>query len=179
MKKILLLVVVAVLGISTAKGQDSKFGITAGYSSITQKFESDGFDISADESGFFIGLFTEITSSETLRIQPSLLFSSYSFEDIDGEDETFKVLQLPILAKYYLAESVYAAVGPQINYILEESEDDYTNFGINLTVGAGYEISENLSADLTYSFQLNNSYTGSEDASIKNNFFNIGLAYKF
>ena len=78
----------------------------------------------------------------------------------------------------YVSDSFNLMAGPQISYTLEKAEADTRNLSVGVTLGVGYNISQNLNAFTRYTFQINDYYTGTGDFSLKTNFFNIGVAYK-
>jgi len=171
MKKLCLFVLVATFSLSIY-GQDTNFGATAGYLSGSIKAKSDGQSLSSSEAGFFVGAFAEFSVSDELKIQPELLYASINSEGF---------IQIPIMAKYYVADKFSLQGGPQINLSLEETGEDFTGFGLALGLGAGYDITEEFLISARYALQLNNGYTGagSNDFSLKTNFLNIGIGYRF
>jgi opacity protein-like surface antigen len=64
-------------------------------------------------------------------------------------------------------------------FSLEDTPEDISSIEFDLGAGAGYDITENLFAEARYSFQINNSYTGSEDITVRGNYLTIGLGYTF
>jgi len=105
-----LIALVALFSLSSAYGQDTRFGATAGYLSGSVKVDVGFGSVSVSESGFYGGVFAEIPLSDKFRIQQELLYAS-----IDGAD----FLQLPVMAKYYVAEKFNIQGGLQFNLSLE------------------------------------------------------------
>jgi len=173
MKKIIFL---AVALFAFSFGYAQQFGVKAGFNStsfaVTVLDESDSESI----SGFYIGLLAEFELSEAIMLQPELQYVNISE---DGESTGF--LNIPIMFKYYIAEGFNVQAGPQISYSLEESVDDFSNLGIDVAVGLGYDINDNFFVDARYSYNVNNRYTGagSEDLSVRYNAFQVGVGYKF
>lgn len=168
MKKIMLTALVAVIAMVSVNAQT--FGVKAGFVSANSKVESGGFSITDSQSGFAVGLLAEFELSEGVDLVPELLYTNV-------DDTSF--LQMPIMAKFKIGEDFNILAGPQITYVLEESMDDVTNFSIGLGAGIGYDLSDNLFIDAKYTLQLTNTYTGSEDATAKIHFLNIGIGYRF
>lgn len=74
MKKIILSIAIATLGIITLNAQDVKYGLIAGFSNNT--FQDSGNNTSSvSKNGFFAGMNIDFTLTEKIHIQPSLLFS--------------------------------------------------------------------------------------------------------
>ncbi|HEU4790930.1 MAG TPA: porin family protein [Flavobacterium sp.] len=181
MKKIILSAV-AVLAFGFTNAQEVKFGVKAALNVANLTGDVDN---ASSIVGFQVGGFAEIKLSEKFAIQPEVL---YSAQGAKSEGETFNLgyINIPVLAKYYVAKSFSLEAGPQIGFLTSakiESEDvkDFvssTDFSLNL--GAGYDFTENLSAGLRYNFGLTNVYdTDLSDDSIKNGVFSVSLGYKF
>lgn len=173
MKK-LILSVVALMAFGFANAQDAKFGVKAGYDGAysTAKIDIGGSTVSATASqgGFFIGGFADITVSDKFHVQPELLYAAVT--DL-GQ------IQIPILAKFQVAEKFNLLAGPELAILTTKS--DYTkSFNYGLDLGASYGFTENIFADLTYNFGLANllkDATNSESVKLGN--FRIGVGYKF
>jgi opacity protein-like surface antigen len=174
MKKVLFIAALALLGLSNVNAQDAKFGAVAGFHNFSVKANGGGASISADAQGFYVGVSGEFTLSETLNLQTELQYASaYS----DGESTD--LLILPIMVKYYVSEEFNLQAGPQLDFIVSDS-DGANVFGLGLGLGAGYDINEKLYISTRYAFGLTNRL---EDApsgvSIKFNTFQAGLGYRF
>ncbi|HET8886977.1 MAG TPA: porin family protein, partial [Salinimicrobium sp.] len=170
MKKVLLIAAIAVFGFTGANAQDVAFGAKLGFNSESFKMEAGGVEATGSETGFFLGLVAEIGLSESFALQPEVLYSSVS---------DLSAIYVPIMAKYYVASGFNVQAGPQINYILEEMGDDYSALGVDLAIGAGYDITDAIFVDARYGFEITNRYTGEGDASAKYNSLMVGVGYKF
>lgn len=170
MKKLLLVAAIAVFGFTNANAQEMSFGAKVGFASITANVEMAGYSASAGESGFLVGVVGEFGLSDAFALQPELLY-------VSAGEASF--LYVPIMAKYYVSEGINVQAGPQINYSLEEMGDDYSALGVDIAVGGGYEISDNIFVDARYGFELTNRYTGDGDASLSYNSIMVGVGYKF
>lgn len=181
MKKIIF-VAAAVLAFGFANAQGVKFGVKAAIN--VSNLTGDVEDVSS-LTGFQVGGFAEIKLSEKFAIQPELLYSAQGAKS-DGDKFELSYINVPVLAKYYVAKSFSLEAGPQIGFLTTakiEGEDvkDFvssTDFSFNL--GAGYDFTENFSAGLRYNFGFTNVYdTDLTDDSIKNGVFSVSLGYKF
>ncbi|OUL62083.1 porin family protein [Flavobacterium sp. AJR] len=203
MKKITLSIV-AVLAFGFANAQEVKFGVKGGINLST--FTGD-VENASSKVGFQVGGFAEIKLTEKFSIQPELLYSlqgakfeesgeGFSYENTDK----FSYLNIPVMAKYYVAEKFSLEAGPQIGFLLS-AKSDFTNtdeffgttsgdedvkdfyksidFGVNF--GAGYDFTENLSAGLRYNLGLSNIAENEEgdNGKIKNSVFSLSVGYKF
>ncbi len=180
MKKIVL-IAIAMFAFTLTNAQT--FGAKAGFNSSMSAIDITGFDDDSDAiNGFYIGGFAEFEISEGLILQPELLFVSViETSDIDGVDsESYSSLYIPIMFKYYVVDKFNVQAGPQITFSLEETIDDFSALGVDLALGLGYDITDNIFVDARYGYQLSNYYTGDSDGvSIKSNTLQIGLGYKF
>jgi opacity protein-like surface antigen len=150
----------------------SRFGLTAGYANANAKLTSFGETDKDSEAGFYAGLVIDNKLTEVVNLQVELTY-------LNVKDLSF--LQLPMMVKVYIAKSPFSIQGGlQITYTLEEIFDDFTKFNIGFGGGLAYDISEAFFVEGRYIFQLNDYYTGPNNAiESKINFLNIGFGYKF
>jgi opacity protein-like surface antigen len=181
MKKIIF-AAVAVFAFGFTNAQGVKFGAKAALNVAT--LTGDVEDASS-LVGFQIGAFAEFKVSEKFAVQPELMYSAQGASGDNG-DLKLNYLNIPVMAKYYVAPAFSLEAGPQIGFLLSaksEGEDakDFvssTDFGFNL--GAGYDFTENLSAGLRYNLGLTNVFDfEGDDFSAKNGVFSVSLGYKF
>jgi len=158
------------LGGLVLHAQDVDFGVTAGYLNAEGKVKAEGVTFSGNESGFYIGAVADFTLTDEFHIQPELVYASV--------DEADAIL-VPIMAKYYIVDKFNLQAGPQFVFSLEDTPEDISSVEFDLGAGLGYDITENFFAEARYSFQINNSYTGSEDITVRGNYLTIGLGYTF
>lgn len=176
MKKLLLSIALVSFCFS-ANAQDSKFGATAGYQSVTGKVSGGGEDISSDSSGFFLGVFAEFSVTETFSIQPELQYSS-----ITDEGESTDLIIIPLMMKFHVTENFNLMAGPQFDYIIEEDLEGINKLGLGLGLGLGIDVSDNISLGARYSFgfdRLDDMGEDVGDATFKLNILQIGLNYSF
>ena len=166
MKKLLLTAAIAVFTLSSVNAQ--QIGVLGGITSL--QFAGDGD--SDSETGFHLGVFTEFDLSDTYSIQPELTYSSVDEADIMSVNGIFKMS---------VSDNFNLQAGPQIGFVLGDTfdGDDFTKLNFQLACGAGFDISDNLIAQIRYGVQLNNHYTGDADLSIKVNTLSVSLGYKF
>jgi len=171
MKKIILGAAIAVLTITGMNAQETTFGVKAGFSSASATVEAGGQDVSASESGFFVGVVADFTVSDQFHVTPSALYTNI-------DDTGF--LQIPVLGKYLIGEGGFnVQAGPQFNLILEETADDFSSLSVGLTGGLGYDFTEKFFAEAHYHLQLTNSFTGDGDITARTDFFSVGVGYRF
>ena len=181
MKKIILTLAV-VFAFGYANAQKAKFGVKGGLNIAT--LTGDVEDASS-LIGFQIGGFAEIKISEKFSIQPELMYSSQGASSDLGGDLKLDYINIPVMAKFYVAKSFSLEAGPQIGFLVSAKADgedvkDFvssTDFGFNF--GAGYDFTEKLSAGLRYNLGLSNVDDSDSGDSIKNAVISITLGYKF
>ena len=61
----------------------------------------------------------------------------------------------------------------------DDIPDEISSFEFDIAGGIGYDITEDFFVEARYTFQLNNSYTGSEDVKLRGNYLTVGLGYWF
>jgi opacity protein-like surface antigen len=203
MKKIILSAV-AVLAFGFTNAQGVKFGVKAALNVAT--LTGDVEDASS-LVGFQVGGFAEIKISEKFAVQPELMYSAQGGENSTSESfggDTFNsevkyklgYINIPVMAKYYVAKSFSLEAGPQIGFLVsakgdytfsgggesesgsEDIKDTVSSVDFGLNVGAGYDFTENLSAGLRYNFGLTN-VNDEGAADVNNGVFSVSLGYKF
>ncbi len=128
MKKItLLLVTVFTIGFVNAQDKENmSFGVKGGLnvSSITNA-DQDGVN-SKSLIGFHVGFFGEFMISDKFAIQPELLYSAQGVKlDFDGDNGDLKLdyINIPVMAKYYVADAFSLELGPQIGFLVSAKEN--------------------------------------------------------
>ncbi|WP_228238969.1 porin family protein [Allomuricauda sp. M10] len=170
MKKLFFVAISVIAFTYSSNAQEVRFGATAGYLNARGSIKADGLTVSASESGFYFGAVADFTVSDNFNVQPELLYAT-----VDGSS----AIMLPILGKIAIAEKLNFQVGPQVVFSLEESVEDFSNVELDIAGGIGYDIDEDFFLEARYTFQINNSYTGSEDVKVRGNYLTIGVGYKF
>lgn len=179
MKKLLLSTLFGAVFCLAANAQQVSFGLTAGYANITVKGSNENSDVAStsDASGFYVGALADFTLSQNIILQPSVNY-------MIAEDTNF--LLIPIMAKFYVSDSgFHLQAGPQGTLILEDTMGFLKTFGLDLALGAGYDINSNFFVEAKYALGLTNRITneleelGAEGASIKFNTLTAGIGYRF
>ena len=101
------------------------------------------------------------------------------------------VIAVPLILRYYWTRSFFVDAGPQLGYIIDRSEKiendpfeqserealtqdyDHDKFDLGLSVGAGYNLNEDLSINGRYFLGLIE-----RDGRIKSSVFSLGLEYQ-
>ena len=207
MKKIIL-TAAAVFAFSFANAQDVKYGAKAGLNISSATGDTEFYGDVSSKVGFQVGGFAEIKISDKFAIQPELLYSAQGakskYSDVDGLDiytykDTQKLayLNIPVMAKYYVAEGFSLEAGPQLGFLMsaeiEETEtfegetittstdnkDDFNSTDFAFNLGAGYDVAENINLSIRYSIGLSNIVKDSGPFSVSNSNFAFAVGYKF
>lgn len=115
-----------------------------------------------------IGALAEVIVNDNFSVQPELLFSGqgYSDEGMGGYSRyKFNYLNLPVMAKYYVANNLSIEAGPQVGYLLSkkhktdetnENVDDLNPVDFSVCFGAGYELKTGVFFQLRYNLGVTN-----------------------
>jgi len=175
MKKIIPLFALVFFGFA-GYGQEAKFGLTAGYLNLQVTSYYEGTELSENSSGVFAGILGDFKLSETLHIEPALIY---------GHVKNLNMLFIPIHAKYYIGQSgINILAGPQGTFIIDEINPWVKRIGWDLSLGAGYDFTEELFFQLRYAHELTNrhddkfiSSTRGIDAGINSLFAGVGFKF--
>lgn len=147
MKKLLLIATVALLGNVAVNAQETRFGVKAGYSLSTLKYENDfGKGNSDPVHTFYVGGMVEHKISDKFGLQGELLYSPLGgktvIQEEDAEDPgnffslksktTLGTLLIPVSAKYFISENFSVSAGASFGIILSAKEKTVFDAGINL-----------------------------------------------
>ena len=197
-----MLTAAAVMAFAFSNAQETRFGVKGGLN-----ISNLGGDVDNNSAivGFHVGGFAEIKLSEKFAIQPELLFSTQgskiedSGEDYSVEDKlNLSYINLPIMAKFYVAPKFSLEAGPQIGFLVsakekyeetyfgetissdEDVKDDFKSIDFGLNLGAGFDFTENFSAGVRYNIGLSNiADAGESDYKLNNNVISVSVGYKF
>lgn len=194
MKKLFLLSIIALFSFSYSNAQGVDFGVKAGVNLAT--VTGDDTNGVKSRTSFHVGGVAEIMVSDVFSVQPELLYSSqgYSFSDGFDIDIMLDYINIPVMAKYYIANNLSLEAGPQIGFLVSakgkaqgETEDvkDFVkglDFGFNL--GAAYKLENGLNFGLRYNLGLANindaeDFEDSEGFKNQNSVFQISVGFMF
>ncbi len=178
-KKCFLIAVFAMFSIATF-AQDSNFGVNAGYLNIklTGKSNASGLTLSDSDSksGFYVGVFGEGALTDNFSLRGEVNYGLVN-------DTNF--LMVPIMAKYYFAQSnLFVQAGPQVSFVLEDLGGFLNTVGVDATGGLGYDISDHFVITARYAHELTNRIPSDRadfygNSSIKIHSFTLGVGYRF
>ena len=195
MKKLFLFFTLALFSLNFSIAQVN-FGAKAGvnFSDIT----GDDTESFSGLTSFHVGVVAEIMISEEFAFQPELL---YSAQGSDWEDEfdgdtykgTVKVdyLNVPLMAKYYVAEGFCLEAGPQLGLLLsanseqdgfadQDIKDDLKSIDFGVNFGVGYKLENGLNFGARYNLGLTDGNESlEEEGAYKNSVIQISVGYFF
>ena len=206
MKKLVLSAAVAVMAIAGVNAQNNdiealQIGVRAGYNLSNLNGDMAEDMDTKSLSGYHIGLFTEFPVAPRFSIQPEVIYSTQGAKfEAFGQDADLRTqyLNVPVLAKFYVADGFNLQAGPQIGFLTgaewqADGIDDVdvsdnlkgTDFG--LLLGAGYKVAQGVTIDARYNMGLSNTFDEdadwgeniSSDNEWKNGVFQIGIGYQF
>lgn len=195
MKKIILSsILFATLAFSAnAQVPDIKLGAKGGvnFSNITNS------DMDS-KTGFHIGVLAEAFLGEQFSIQPEIIYSSQGAK-LKNDNSSLKLnvdyINVPIMAKYYVADGFNIQAGPQFGFLTkaewkgefggisatEDIKDSLESFDFGVNFGLGYELPVGVFFDARYNLGLTKvnkeSISGEDDG--KNSVFQVSVGYKF
>jgi hypothetical protein len=185
MKKVVLLLMVLFL-FGSANAQ-TKFGIKGGLSVSNYRG-----DVGSNSSkiGFHFGGIAKVKISEKFVLQPELLFSTQGAEFNLSKMVEFKqnlsYVNLPVMAKYYVADKFSFEFGPQIGFLVSakvimdgektDIKDAFKPIDFAVDFGTGYDLTENISAGIRYNLGVSNNFNNFKTS---NSVFMLSLDYKF
>ena len=206
MKKLLL--TIALVSFCFSANAQVKFGARAGlnFASMTGD-DAVGLD---GRTSLHLGITAEIEISDSFSLQPELTYSGQGYTadyEFDEFDETVRgeitgrvnYLNLPVMAKFYVAESFSLEFGPQIGFLMSAEENDYdTSYGsdtydiksdlkstdFSLNFGAGYKLESGLNFGLRYNMGFTDVPKTSPDddgflVDLKHGVFQVSVGYTF
>ena len=181
MRKIVLLIIMAVCGLSQVRGQD--FGVKAGYNYSTFSGETSSLSTIEGLSGFYIGGLVELPISNVLSIQPELIFSRQGVAlrqgleksgiriEINNADIRLNYLNIPVMAKVNLGP-LFLQGGVQFGFLVGKPEVSYTRgaqrvtekvdkdayaaFDFGVGAGLGVNLSQHFFVEARYTHSLTN-----------------------
>ena len=206
MKKIILLVSIVLLTITSVKAQAS-LGIKGGVNFASIMGDTpNGLRF---RTAYNFGLVAEIETSPVTSVQPEIMYSSQGFHydggranGVDLLEDNYKLdyLNIPIVFKYYFSEGASFEAGPQVGFLLSAKtadntinnsnlRDNLTNATFDFVVGFGYKFDNGFNLNARYIGGLTNIWKGYTrnpppgywyyDYGKRNSVFQLTLGYYF
>ncbi len=177
-----------------------QFGIKAGMN-VASLSNDAGLDDAKSKIGFNAGVFMNAPLAESFSIQPEVLYSQYGAkaESSNGNIKNeikLDYITVPVMFQYNATPALYLEAGPEFGFQvsaknkltvngnsetqdIDNDNNNKFNFGVGL--GAGYYFTPNIGLTARYvagfTDVVKDRPSGSD--AVKNNVFQVGLAYKF
>lgn len=201
MKKLFLGAAIAMSSLTFAQ----QFGIKAGMN-VSSLSTEEGLDDQKSKIGFNAGVFMNAPLAENFSIQPELLYSQYGDKanaTVAGNEYSYSrkldYVTLPVMFQYNATPSFYLEAGPEFGLLVsaknkvknetsgqtvtesDNYKDDLNGFNFGLGLGAGYYFTPNIGLTARYVAGFTDIYKSEDNSgdAVKNNVFQVGLAYKF
>ena len=206
MKRIITLLVLAVVMTMTVQAQGIKFGVKGGLNITKMSISKDVFD-SKNKAGFFVGPTLKLSLPMGFGADIAALYDERSADVeletsstvLPGENQSptnetikQKSIQVPVNLRYNIGLSsvagIYLAVGPQFGFpvadkVFKTEFGEYRLKDANLSVnfGAGLTLMGHLEVGFTYNLAAGKSgeFTSIKDIDTHNNAWQISAAYYF
>ena len=179
MRKIALLIIIAVCGLSQVRAQN--FGVKAGYNYSTFSGETSSISTIEGLSGFYIGGLVELPISNMLSIQPELIFSRQGVDlrqglknfsiRTDTSEIRLDYLNIPVMAKVNLGP-IFLEGGVQFGFLVNKpkvdsyianvylrnllDKDSYNSFDFGVGAGLGVKLNQHFFVETRYTYSLTN-----------------------
>lgn len=205
MKKVILLVAIALFGFTTVSAQEYvMFGAKGGVNFST--FSGDGVSAFTDKNGrtsFHLGLVAEIPMSERFSIQPEVLYSGQGYDLVSRDNASdveyqLDYINIPVIAKFYVMEGLALEAGPQVGFLVNSeidsersflddeniiplNEEQFNTTDFSLALGASYKFTGGLFVNGRYNIGLREIYDDSvvSRADAKHSVIQLGLGFMF
>lgn len=153
---VVLCFIVAAISVN-AQDLNIKVGVKGGLNKTFFNVDMQEFgSYSTNETGFYAGLFMEFPIDDYLSIQPEVLYISVG---------DFDFLNVPIYAKYEVANRLYLMAGPSVSYFF----DFFTSkVKIGADISTSYDITSNLDGHIKFAL-------GIDELAPHGLFFGLGL----
>ncbi|WLD24488.1 porin family protein [Flavobacterium dauae] len=190
--KIIAMLCTALFCANSVQAQEFSFGPKVGYNNakLSGKSWSDFHDTNS-MSGFHVGAFAEIRFNK-FAIQPEVYYSSTSGKlkatsDNVEHDFDLNYVNVPLMIKYYLTNSLAIEAGPQAGFLtesdmnfsdLDPDSPKFNDFNFSVNVGLSLNLPLNLMLSARYNAGMTN-VTDHPDVDWKNKVMQLSLGYRF
>jgi len=180
MKKLILLSLFFVLGVSTVNAQGIRFGVKGGAN--FSNFSGNEADIYDNLTSFYAGALVEINVFQNFSVQPEILYSSQGAKVEGFDDIKLDYINVPVLAKFYLiTDKLSLEAGPQFGFLINDGFDaedavETNSFDFAAIGGASFNITDKFFVQARYVVGLTDT---TKDAEVKNTTIQLGVGYRF
>ena len=166
MKKLFLTAAIAISSVSFAQ----QFGAKAGMNVST--ISDDGYDDTKSKVGYYAGVFLNMPVSESISIQPEVLYNNLGSEtkgtvlgNAYSQKLNLNYISVPVMFQYKATPQFYLEAGPEFGFLVgadskttwnstssttELNKDDFNNFNLGVGLGLGFDITKNVGLNARY-----------------------------
>lgn len=190
MKKLILLITIAVSFVLTVKAQEFNLGVKAGVN-ISNLVGREKYD---NKTSFHFGIVGEYQISEKYSLQPEFVYSvqGTGMSKQTSSKYTLNYINVPLMVKYYVVKGFNLQAGPQLGFVAvakevfgENDENELilkdrirpVDFGVNF--GLGYKFGGNFFVEARYNLGLTHMYKYVTRYSKRNSVFQISVGCLF
>lgn len=202
MKKIIAVLLVAIVGIGAANASGLRFGVKAGLNVNHLSANINVLDKN-NQAGWTAGVMTEFNlplvglgvdlSLMYTRMNSEVIIKSNGGDTSEYSEPNKNFIEIPLNLKYKISLPVvgsflapYIFTGPSFGFKLDKSTyDDFKTktFQAVWNIGLGLELAKHLQIGASYGFGLNNivklTYSSSNPIKYHNNYWTVTAAYLF
>ncbi|RNA63820.1 PorT family protein [Chryseobacterium nematophagum] len=187
---------------NTPSSSPISFGIKGGMN-VSSLSKDASVDSQKSKIGFNAGVFANIPVASSFSVQPEVLYSQY------GEKSNYNVLgskvsastkldyiAVPVMFQYNALPNLYVEAGPEFGFLVSAKnkytvdatgqstttanfKDNLNTFNLGIGLGAGYYFTPNIGLTARYVAGVTDIIKNNSGDSVRNNLFQVGLAYKF
>ncbi|MDR2235853.1 MAG: PorT family protein [Chryseobacterium sp.] len=187
---------------TTSSSNPITFGVKGGMN-VSSLSKNEGLDDQKSKIGFNAGAFANIPIASSFSIQPEVLYSQY------GEKSDYRIgntkfsnstkldyIAVPVMFQYNALPNLYLEAGPEFGFMVsaknkfknestgqssttDNYKDNLNTFNLGIGIGAGYYFTQNLGITARYVAGVTDILKDNSGDSVRNNVFQVGLAYKF
>lgn len=186
----------------TTSSSSVRFGVKAGMN-VSSLSKDEGLDDQKSKIGFNAGVFASIPVAASFTVQPEILYSQYGSK-ADYSEKGIKFssatnldyITVPVMLQYNFVPNFYVEAGPEFglmvsakNKVKNESngasvtsdnfKDELNTFNFGVGIGAGYYFTDNIGVTARYVAGATDIFKENNGDAVRNNTFQVGLAYKF
>ncbi|GEJ47398.1 porin family protein [Chryseobacterium sp. ON_d1] len=184
------------------------FGVKGGMNVSSLSNGADLSD-SKSKIGFNAGVFANIPLASSFSVQPEVIYNDlgskvtreYTVLGNNYKSEYSRNLgyvAVPVMFQYNATPEFFLEAGPEFGFLVSAKDklknstnnsnstqvatlnkDDFQTFNFGIGIGAGYYFIPNLGITARYTAGLTDIYKNNSGDAVRNNVFQVGLAYKF
>ena len=184
------------------------FGVKGGMNVSSLSNGADLSD-SKSKIGFNAGVFANIPLASSFSVQPEVIYNDLGSKvtrEYTSLGNTYRneysrnlgYVAVPVMFQYNATPEFYLEAGPEFGFLVSANDkfknstnnnsstqiaslnkDDFKTFNFGIGIGAGYYFIPNLGITARYTAGLTDIYKNNSGDAVKNNVFQVGLAYKF